>query len=40
VQIAFSSIVRRGGVTVLDRQVQQIRINAPVDPALFRRPAS
>ncbi len=40
VQIAFSASVRRGGVTVLDRQVQQIRINAPVDPALFRRPAS
>jgi len=40
VQIAYSASVRRGGVTVLDRQVQQIRINAPVDPALFRRPAS
>jgi zinc protease len=40
VQIAFGASVQRGGTKVLDRRVQSIRINAPIDPALFRRPAS
>jgi hypothetical protein len=40
VQIAFGASVQRGGTQVLDRRVQTIRINAPVDPALFKRPAS
>jgi zinc protease len=40
VQIAFKASVRRGGVAVLDRQVTDIRLNGPIDPALFTRPAS
>jgi zinc protease len=40
VQIAFSATVRRGGETVLERQVRDIRINAPVEPSLFARPTS
>ena len=40
VQIAFGASVQRGGTQVLDRRVQSIRINAPIDPALFKRPSS
>jgi zinc protease len=40
VQIAFGASVQRGGTQVLERRVQTIRINAPIDPALFKRPAS
>jgi hypothetical protein len=40
VQIAFGATVQRGGTKVLERRVQDIRINAPIDPALFKRPAS
>ena len=40
VQIAFSATVRRGGEKVLQRQVRDIHVNAPVDPVLFARPTS
>lgn len=40
VQIAFKATVRRGGTTLLERRVEEIRINAPLDIALFRRPTS
>jgi hypothetical protein len=40
VQIAFSADVRQGGRKVLERRVTGIRINVPLDPALFQRPAS
>jgi hypothetical protein len=40
VQIAFTAAVRRGSQTVLERKVTEIRINEPLDPALFKRPAN
>jgi zinc protease len=40
IQVAFSAKVRRGGQPVLDRRISDIRINAPVDPALFKRPSN
>ena len=40
VQIAFTAAVKRGGQQVLERRVTDISINPPLDPALFRRPAS
>jgi hypothetical protein len=40
VQIAFTAAVRRDGQQVLERRVTEIDINPPLDPALFRRPAS
>jgi zinc protease len=39
VQIAYAATIRRGGQPVLERHVTEIRINAPIDPALFKRPA-
>jgi zinc protease len=38
-QVAFTAKVRRGGAPVLDRRVKDITINAPLDPALFKRPS-
>jgi hypothetical protein len=38
VQIAFTATVRRGQQTVIERKVVDLRINDPLDPALFRRP--
>jgi zinc protease len=38
VQIAFSATVRRGDLTVLERNVVEIRINDGLDQALFKRP--
>jgi zinc protease len=38
VQVAFTARVRQGGQQVLERRVTDIQINAPLDPALFRRP--
>ncbi len=38
VQIAFSATVRRGGHTVLERRVVELRINDGLDQALFKRP--
>jgi hypothetical protein len=40
VQINFSASVRVGGQPALDRTVTDAKINAPLDPALFRRPGS
>jgi zinc protease len=39
VQIAFSAL-RRTGVQAIERRVTDIKINPPLDPALFTRPAS
>jgi hypothetical protein len=39
VQVAFTARVRRGGTPVLDRRLKDIKINAPIDPALFKRPS-
>jgi hypothetical protein len=38
VQIAFSAMVRRGDLTVLDREIVDLRINDGLDQALFKRP--
>jgi hypothetical protein len=40
VQVAFTAKVRRGGQPVLDRRISDITINAPIDPALFKRPSN
>jgi len=40
VQIAFLAKVRRGGQLILERRIAGIRINAPLDSALFKRPGS
>jgi zinc protease len=40
VQIAFLAKVRRGGQLILERRITEIKINAPLDSALFKRPAS
>jgi hypothetical protein len=40
VQIAHTAKVRRGGETVLDRRVTNIKINAPIESALFQRSAN
>jgi zinc protease len=40
VQVAFGTIVRIRGESVLDRRVTTFTINAPVSPALFKRPTS
>ena len=40
IQIAYAAQVRRGGQTMLERRVSTITINPPLDPALFKRPAS
>jgi hypothetical protein len=38
VQVAYSATVRRGGQQILARRVDSIKINAPLDAALFKRP--
>lgn len=40
VQIAFTANVRQSGQPVLERRLLEIKINPPVNPALFQRPAS
>jgi hypothetical protein len=40
IQVAFTAKVRHGGQAVLERRVSDIKINAPLDPGLFRRPTS
>ena len=40
VQIAFLARVRRGGQLILERRITGIKINAPLDSRLFKRPAS
>ena len=39
VQIAFQATRQVGGRSV-ERRVTDVKINAPVDPTLFKRPAS
>ena len=40
VQIAFLAKVRRGGQLILERRITGLKINAPLDSALFNRPTS
>ena len=40
VQIAFHAGMRQGGRAVVDRHVTDLKINAPLDASLFKRPAS
>lgn len=40
VHVAFSASVRRGGVTMIERKVRELRINSPLDATLFARPSS
>jgi outer membrane lipoprotein-sorting protein len=40
VQIAFTATITRGGHPVLKRHVTEIRVNTPLDAALFDRPSS
>jgi zinc protease len=40
VQVAFSAAVRRGGVTMIQRKVRELRINSPLNASLFARPSS
>jgi zinc protease len=39
VRVAYAAAVRRGGQPILERRVTDIKINAAIDPALFKRPA-
>jgi zinc protease len=39
VQVSFTTIVRIRGESVLDRRVTAFEINAPLSPALFKRPS-
>src|SRR5262249_4946668 len=38
VQIAFQA-VRRNGTQSIERRINDVKINTPVDPALFKRPS-
>jgi zinc protease len=40
VQVAFRAKVLRGGRQMVDRQVTEFKVNAPLDPSLFKRPAA
>lgn len=40
VHIAFHATVRRGGVLMIERRVQEIRVNRPIDPGRYKRPAT
>ncbi|HEX4346460.1 MAG TPA: pitrilysin family protein [Vicinamibacterales bacterium] len=40
IKLSFAAAVRQGGQPVAERRVTSIRLNAPIDPALFRRPVS
>jgi zinc protease len=39
-QITFAATVRVGGEVALERTVSDVKIGAPLDPSLFKRPAS
>jgi hypothetical protein len=39
VQVAWTAIVRRASETVLERKIVDIKLNTPIDPALFKRPS-
>lgn len=40
VQIAFRAAMLQGGRQVVERRVTDLKINAPLDPSLFKRPGS
>src|SRR5262249_32663115 len=40
VQVAFTATATSGGRRLGERRVSEIKINAPLDPSLFKRPAS
>jgi zinc protease len=39
VQVAYVTMVRRGGQPILEQRVRDIKINGPLDSTLFNRPA-
>jgi zinc protease len=39
VQVAFATTVRRGGQPIVERRLADFTINAPIAPALFKRPS-
>jgi hypothetical protein len=39
IQINFAANVRVGGEAALERTVTDVKINTPLDPALFKRPS-
>jgi hypothetical protein len=40
IQIAYMAAVQSGGQPIVERRINDIRINLPIDPALFKRPSS
>ena len=38
-KLPFRAVVRRGSIVVIEREVQEITLNTPIDPTLFRRPS-
>lgn len=40
IQVAFSGSISMGGRAMVERRVDSITFNTPVDPVLFKRPAS
>ena len=40
IQIAFQARTQKVGTMSVERRVTDVKINAPLDPALFKRPAS
>jgi hypothetical protein len=39
-QVAFKASVKRGGVTILEREVTDFKVNVPVEPDVFKKPQS
>jgi hypothetical protein len=37
IQVPFHTVVRRAGLTVIEREVKTIRFNVPLPPALFHK---
>ena len=40
VQVAFRAIVRRGGFSVLERELTELTFNTSLDGALFEKPSA
>ncbi len=40
IQVAFHTLVRRGEAIIVERTLSELKINAPVEPSLFKRPAN
>jgi zinc protease len=39
IQVAFRTIIRRGAAVILERRLTDLKINVPIEPSLFKRPA-